>query len=349
MPRVRPIRRGAALAARRPDPVVAWSARLDDHVIDVQPSGDAELVAAASVSGPIALLDATTGLLRHALPGHGIGTTAIHWRPGRTELASVGQDGRVRLWNGGTGAQTAELEAGSSWVERVRWSPDGQSLAAAAGRRITLWTADGAVLAEWDDHPSTVTDIAWSPDGALLAATSYGGVTLWSVDSPEPVRLEWTGSSLTLAWSPTGRHLATGDQDATVHFWIVARGSDLQMSGYPTKVRELAWDASGRHLATGGGSDATIWDCAPPGPAGSRPAIAEGDDSLVAALAAQHRGDLIAAGSEDGRVFLFRALAAADRGSVELGDGVSALAWCHDDRHLVAGTDSGGVTCLRLP
>jgi WD40 repeat protein len=168
-------------------------------------------------------------------------------------------------------------------------------------------------------------------------------VTLWSPDAPEPLRLEWTGSSLVLAWSPTGHHLATGDQDATVHFWMVERRSDLQMSGYPTKVRELAWDSSGRHLATGGGSDVTTWDCAPPGPAGSRPVITEGDDSLVSVLAPQGRGALIAAGSAAGRLFVFRAGQAAVRGAIELDDGVSALAWFGDDAGLTAGTDTGAV------
>jgi len=321
---------------------------LDDHVIAAQASPDGALVAAASAAGPISVFTASGGDTVHALAGHAHGTAAIDWCPTAPVLASAGHDGCVRLWDGSSGAPGAELAAGSSWVERVRWSPDGSLLAGAAGRRITLWRADGLVLAEWDGHPSTVTDIAWSPDGSLLAATSYGGVTLWSTAHPDPVRLEWTGSSLTVAWSPTGHHLATGDQDATVHFWEVVSESDLQMSGYPTKVRELAWDGSGRYLATGGGSDVTIWDCAPPGPAGSRPAVAEGDGTRLCALAPQRRGDLIAAGTEGGRVFLFRPLGAAGRGGTELGAGVSALAWLPDERHLVAGTEAGGLTCLTV-
>ena len=40
-----------------------------------------------------------------------------------------------------------------------------------------------------------------------------------------------------IPWSPDGKYIATGDQDSTVHFWIMSTGDDLQMSGYPTKVR----------------------------------------------------------------------------------------------------------------
>ncbi len=345
MPRVRPVRRSAALAGQRAHLTVRWRTELEEHVIVARPSGDGALVAAAAVSGDVAILDAATGAPRHDHPGHAQGASCLDWRPGSRTLASGGHDGTVRIWDP---QGCRELEAGASWVERVRWSPDGSLLAGSAGRRITIWRPDGIVLAEWPDHPSTVTDIGWSPDGSLLAATSYGGVTLWSPDAPDPVRLEWTGSSLALAWSPTGHHLATGDQDATVHFWMVTRRTDLQMSGYPTKIRELAWDSSGRHLATGGGSDVTTWDCAPPGPAGSRPSIVEGDDSLVSALSAQWRGAMIAAGSQAGRIFAFRAGASGERGRIELMEGVSSLSWFPDDAGLLAGTDAGGVFSIAV-
>ena len=64
-----------------------------------------------------------------------------------------------------------------------------------------------------------------------------------------------------MAWSPDGKVLAHGNQDATVHFWYAQTGTDLQMSGYPTKVRELGWDFTSRYLATGGGRMPCVWDC----------------------------------------------------------------------------------------
>jgi WD40 repeat protein len=76
---------------------------------------------------------------------------------------------------------------------------------------------------------------------------------LFGVSQEAPQRrFEWKGSILRLAWSPNGRFVATGDQDSTVHFWFEEDRRDLQMSGYPTKVREL-WNAASRYLATGGG------------------------------------------------------------------------------------------------
>jgi len=90
---------------------------------------------------------------------------------------------------------------------------------------------------------------------------------------------------LALAWSPNGQYLATGDQDSTVHFWMVKTGEDLMMSGYPTKVKELSWDSSSRYLATGGGTMPCVWDCSGEGPANTMPQQFEAHTERVTVLA----------------------------------------------------------------
>ncbi len=109
-------------------------------------------------------------------------------------------------------------------------------------------------------------------------------------------RFAWKGSILTLAWSPDGRYLVHGDQDATVHFWVLASGKDYQMWGYPTKVRELAWDHTSRYLATGGGPVVVVWDYAGKGPQSSKPLMLEAHEDFLSALAFQHTGPLLASG-----------------------------------------------------
>lgn len=347
MSRLRPARRSMASPEPAP-PRLAWHGELSDHVIDLRPSADGQVVGAATVSGAIRLLDAQSGALRHAVAGHPDGVNSIDWSPRAPVLASGGHDGRVRLWAGSTGEEIACLEAGRSWVERVRWSPDGSHLAAACGRRVVIWDDEGRLVTEGADHASTISDIAWSPEGSILGAACYGGVTLWSLANPAPLRLEWPGSSLSLAWSPDGRALATGHQDATVHFWLIEDGSDLEMSGYRTKVRELAWDPTGRFLATGGGPDVTVWDCRQPGPAHSRPTSLAGDRSRVSALAAQGTGSLMVAGSEDGGLTVFDAAGSVARSRFSFREEISVLAWHPDAQHVLVGTSAGVVACLAI-
>ncbi len=201
------------------------------------------------------------------------------------------------------------------------------------------------MLREYPDHASTISDLKWRPRMEELTSAAYGGVCLWSIDKAEAMqKLEWKGSVLALAWSPRGDFLAHGNQDATVHFWVMATGQDLQMAGYPTKVRELAWDATGTYLATGGGDVVTVWDCTPPGPEDSTPLSFKGHDDVVTALAFQAKGPLLISGGRDGKVLLFhpgkfkKAVAQSEAGSA-----VSQAVWSPDDRRLAVGTEAGVV------
>jgi WD40 repeat protein len=303
------------------------------------------LLAAASVEGPIALFDVKTGQARLNLAGHGFGTACLAWSADGQHLASGGQDGRVRQWNPATGQQTHELAAGAAWVERVAWCPTANVLASAAGKKLRLWNVDGDMVREYADHPSTVADIQWKPNEAILASTAYGKLFLWAPEQRAAAReFAWQGSMLALAWSPNAEYIAAGAQDNSVHFWRMKTGEDLQMSGYPVKVRELSWDAQSRFLATGGGPTPCVWDCSGKGPAGTEPIQLDAHQANVTCLAFQHRGALLASGGEDGLVALWqpgKQLGAA--ALVKHAEPIALLVWSADDQHLAVGTASGRV------
>lgn len=328
----------------------SWSATVPDHCSALAWSPDGNRLAVAAVSGPVHVFDAKGASVRE-LPGHGFGTVALDWHPSGQVLATAGQDGSARLWDPTTGAERAKLAGGAAWVEHLAWNRDGSILATAAGKKVRFWDAAGTQLREFAGHASTVAALAWEPRGNRLAVAAYGGVSLYEPSQDAPVRkLEWKGSPLALAWSSTGAYLAHGNQDATVHFWPLAEESPLQMSGYPTKVRELSWDASGRYLATGGGDRVCVWDCGGAGPAGTKPQMFEDDDSPLAAVAWQRRGFLIASASKTGRVNLWQpANKKSPQVGRDLGPGeASTLAWSPDDRTVAVGFADGTVTAWRV-
>jgi WD40 repeat protein len=327
-----------------------WQAEIGDHVIALAWSPDGAGLAAAAVGGPITLCDGTTGRIRHVLSGHGFGTTALSWSPQGALLASSGQDGKVKLWNTRDGKLQQALDGGAAWVERVTWSSGGTLLASAAGKHVRLWNTAGQMVRDYEAHPSTVADIQWKPGTLELASAAYGQIALFHPDKAEPVRvLSWKGSQLALAWSPDGKYIATGDQDSTVHFWIVKSGEDLMMSGYPTKVRELAWDSTSRYLATGGGDTPCVWDVSGKGPAGTKPVQLEGHKAKVTALAFQHSGPLLASGGADGLLLLWQpAKHGRTLAKVEFPGPITQIAWTANDQSLSVGTEGGRIAVLSL-
>ena len=356
MPRLNPFAWGRTKLSK------LWEASIDGHVVSLAWSPRLGYIAAASADGPIALFDAKTGELCHNLPGHGFGTSCVDFSTDGNRLASAGQDGKVRLWEPFVGAELDDndMPAGAAWVERVAWcralpSPSGRGvggegiLASAAGKKLRLWHLDGTMIREFPEHPSTIADIQWHPSEPILASAGYGKLFLWDCSNAKPQaapprEFAWPGSMLALAWSPDAKYIAAGGQDSTVHFWVLETGEDMQMSGYPTKVRELAWDATGRWLATGGGEACCVWDFAGKGPAGSTPVQLEGHTQYISCLAFQHQGALLASGGEDGLVALWQP--SKGPGSLALAKHaapITQLAWSPDDQRLAVATAEGAV------
>jgi len=321
-----------------------WEASLEDYVIRLAWSR-AGVIAAACIGGPIHLLHGSTGITLRILEGHRVGTQSISWSHDGRFLASGGQDGKVRIWNPNSDAPVHVLDAGSSWVEQVAFAPDSYLLAAAAGRNLKLWNAQGELVQTYAPHPSTISDIQWQRQGLFLTSGCYGQLATFTPKTPEPVKqFRWKGSILTVAWSPDGDYVATGNQDASVHFWYRKTAKDLEMSGYPTKVRELSWDATSRYLATGGSAIVIIWDCSGKGPAGTRPIQLEAHDTLLSALEYQHAGDLLASGCQNGVVCVWNPRKRqTPLATSQLGAAATQVRWSPNDRALVASSANGLV------
>lgn len=320
----------------------AWEAHLDDHLVRLEWSPDGRMLAAAMIGGPIALFSADGRFLRE-LPGHSIGTLSISWSADSRLLASAGQDGCARIWQADSGVALHELKAGAQWVEQVAFSPLKDYLLTGAGRNLKMWNARGQHLRDYPLHPSTISAIAWQPRELFFATAAYGQIANYHAEKPDFEKtFAWKGSILVVEWSPDGNYFATGNQDASVHFWYRKTGRDLEMSGYPAKVRELAWDSESRFLATGGSPLITIWDCGGKGPAGTRPIQLEGHAGFLSALAFQNKGRLIASGCQGGLLFVWnhRQPQQPLRGS-ELGAAITQVRWAPDDRMVAATTEAG--------
>ncbi|MCC5953237.1 MAG: WD40 repeat domain-containing protein [Acidimicrobiia bacterium] len=322
-----------------------WSTAFEDYLTVARFGPDGSRLAAGSLSGEAALLDAETGH-RSALAPHEMGVLDLSWS-GDGHLAVGGQDNTVRLYAAGS-LQPVTLEL-DRWVTSVAWSPSAPQVAVAYGRSLGVARVDGSSALSFDDHPSTVEAVGWSIDGTRVGAACYGGLHWYQPAEPEATGrvFAWKGSMLSLDVAPGGRWVASGCQDASVHVWRLWSGEDLQMAGYPTKITELAWDPTGRYLAVANPDEITLWDFAGKGPQGTTPLTLAGHEGSIHCLAYCPRTGLLASGGADGLVAVWQPpkrsgpVAAFDHDAE-----VVSLQWHPDGGALVTGCADGTVRVL---
>jgi WD40 repeat protein len=262
-----------------------------------------------------------------------------------------GDDGRL-VQSAADGSSRELLALPGKWIDQVAAAPQTGLVAAGAGRTAHLLQG-GEAIAQFD-HQSGIGGLAFDPKGRRLAVSHYGGVSLWwtKAAAQTPRLLTWPGSHLAVTWSPDGRHVVTAMQENALHGWLLPDGVDMRMSGYATKVKSFAWSAKGRSLATAGSESVVCWPFhGKGGPMGKAPEeIGWGCTGLVTVVAAQPRGNLFAAGYEDGAVILVE-LGRRECAVVKhAGQGaVTALAWSADGTRLALGTEEGYLGSLAIP
>jgi WD40 repeat protein len=334
--------------------VFSWHGKLDDFITQVAWSPDGALLAAASVSGQVAIYDVAKERPLHLLEQtHADGCDALAWRPDGKALATAGRDGKWRLWNALEGTRIIEHEAGALWPEHAVWSAPGENssrLAVSAGSKVTIWNEKGEPAGEPMVLPRAVVELAWVLGGGTLAIAISTTIYLRDMSPNDEGRLFTARDPvMSMAMSPSGKWLLTGNQDCSVHVWNTDSNVEMHMRGYAAKVRQLAWHRGSRWVATGGGPTVAVWDCSGRGPEGRAPTMLEWHTDQVTALHYQPAGDWLASGARDGGVAIW---SPTQRDQLITGgrisSGVTRVAWSPDGKLLAAGGEGGEVQVLAV-
>ncbi|MGW7542256.1 nSTAND1 domain-containing NTPase [Streptomyces sp. NPDC054770] len=228
-----------------------------DSLQSVAFSPDGHTVATGSGSGVVRLWDAATGRAEASLTGHSATVRTLAYSPDGTTLASGSDDGTVRLWDVSGRRLRITLTGHTEAVNSVAFSPDGATLASGSSDgSVRLWDAASRQPKATLHKPGTVdSTVAFSPDRTTLAVGTA------AMDSPDSTVQLWdtaTGDithvlpgrrgTVDMAFSPSGRTLATSGSAETVELWDSATGRKEKT--LPKAGTAVAFSPDGTALAT---------------------------------------------------------------------------------------------------
>lgn len=313
---------GPRLAAQ----FAGFASRSSEPVRGVAFSPDGHLLATTGVDGLVRIgaPDGHPLAVRFTHPG---GATALSFaRDGRT-LATAGYDGTVRLWSLATGAvRVVAVSPRPLWT--VAFAPDGQSFAAAGeDKTIHLWSGGGDVeLRRLAGHALNVWHLEFAPDGRTLASGGFDRtVRVWDLASGRLLRSS-TGHRqgvVGLDVRSGDGLIASGGDDATIRLWR-GDGTPVRAIAAGQYVDAVAFSRDGHWLVAGGreshginalwkaltgrrpwgdhGIAARLWRVADGVPV----AVLDRQPDDVVAVAFSPDGGLVATGSDDGSVAVWR-------------------------------------------
>ncbi|KAK0633373.1 WD40-repeat-containing domain protein [Immersiella caudata] len=251
---VNPSSRGVPTASHHSLRSIEWS-----------PLGN--LVATGSADKTLRVWNPERNTVRHSteLKGHSAAIEKVAFNPVKeAELASISNDGVVKIWDVRTKACVNEVKALGD-ANALAWAPDGTSILAGnrSGELFQLSPTQSTVISTHKQATAT-TQMAfcWSGEKVFLP-TRDGRIRILSYPDLEPIfqlnhatepgeSTEFmlkghTAACLTAQLSPTGKYLATGGADSIVALfdtkdWLCQR-TITRLSG-PVRSISFTWDGS---------------------------------------------------------------------------------------------------------
>jgi eukaryotic-like serine/threonine-protein kinase len=188
-----------------------------------------------SAAGTVHVWDAMSGRQLFSYQGQSSNVVAVAWSPDGRHIASMSLDNPVQVWDATTGEHTLTYgEPNQLFITGgLAWSPDSGRIVSLRLGGVDVWDArTGEHTLTYLGHQSNVNAAAWSPDSKFIVSGSDDGTAqVWSsLDGRRILTFglevpknggTYTGHGkvYSVAWSPDGKHIASGTSDGTAQVW----------------------------------------------------------------------------------------------------------------------------------
>jgi WD40 repeat protein len=317
---------------------------------------NAAVSVAFNSSGSLLAVGARNGVAHiWALPGgrellrifHGAPVSQISFHPKANELATVSDDGHVRIFDIARAAIVADFRCPDKMVS-TSFSPSGDLLAALSSEGVvSLFDPVHRRLLRTLGGGEAGFNVAFSDNGKRVAIASGDFASVWDVTTGRQLlKASHAASSETLtpqqwivnaAISSDGEFLAYAARgDKLVRVWNVETGRQILQLKHDSAVAAVSFNSDGTKLGTGSyDGTARVWEL-PSGIELERASQAGGAEVVVFSLT----GSRFAAGGVDGSVSVSETRRADRPASFDLPADVRSVAFSPDGWRLAMGTIS---------